>query len=111
MPYLPKHGDVSACHCLQFSQPWKCSSVVASALPSSLHDGALRIQEHAPGSALNDSPCVREHLFSRLQGGETSRSLSKVSIQNTRNGFPMISMRCFLFFIFHFLWRPISVSL
>ena len=68
----PQHGDLSACHDLQFSQPWKCTSVVASAVHSALPDGALRVQEHAPGSAINDSPCVREHLFSQPQSGETS---------------------------------------
>ena len=36
---LHKHGAVSACHGLQFSPSWKCSSVVASAFHSALHDG------------------------------------------------------------------------
>ena len=68
----PKHGDVSAFHDLQFSQPWKCSSVVASAVHSALSVGALRVQEYAARSAFIDYPCVREHLLPRLQGGETS---------------------------------------
>ena len=81
---LPKHGDTSACHGLQFSQPWKCSSVVASAVPFALHDGALRVQEHAARSTINDSPCVWEHLLSRHQGGESLQRLQKVRIRNTR---------------------------
>ena len=73
-----KHG-VSTCNDLQFSQPWKCSSAVASAVHSALPDGALRLQEHAPGSALNDSPCAGKYLFTRLQSGENYRCFPKVS--------------------------------
>ena len=75
LPLIAKHVDISSCHDLQFSQPWKCSSVVASAVPSTLHDRALRVQEHAPGSAFNDTACVREHLFPRLQSGEINGCL------------------------------------
>ena len=66
MVCLLKHGDASACHDLQLSQPWKCSSAVTSAVYCPLSDGALRVQEHAARSAISDSPCVREHLFPRL---------------------------------------------
>ena len=76
---LHKHGAVCACHGLQFSRPWKCSSTVPSAVPSALHEGGLRVQEHAPGSAINDSPCVREHLLHQLQGREINRRFPKVS--------------------------------
>ena len=64
---LPKHGDISVCDELQFSQPWKCSSIVASAVHSALNDGAIRVQEHAARSAINDSSRVRERLFPRVQ--------------------------------------------
>ena len=63
---LVQHG-VGVYHGLQFSQPWKCSSAVASAVHSALPDSALRLQEHAPWSALNDSLCVGQYVFPRLQ--------------------------------------------
>ena len=71
MPIFPKHGDVPAYHGLQFSQPWKCSSVAGFNVPSTLHDGALRIQGHATGTAFNVSSCAWEHLFPRRQRKET----------------------------------------
>ena len=73
-----KNG-VGSCNDLQFSQPWKCSSAVASSLHSALSDGALRVQEHAPGSAFNDSPCFGKHTISRLQSGEANGCFQKVS--------------------------------
>ena len=39
----------------------------------------LRVQEHAPGYAINDYPCVREHLLHRLQGKEINSLFPKVS--------------------------------
>ena len=66
-----KHGVAAACHDLQFSQPWKCSSAVSSAANFTLPDGALRVQEHAAWSAFNYSPCFWKHVFSRLQSGES----------------------------------------
>ena len=77
--FARKH-DIPAWHDLQFSQPRKCSSAVASAVHSALPDGALRVQEHAPGSALHGPPCVWEHVFPRHEGGEIFRCLQKVSL-------------------------------
>ena len=62
-----KHGGVDVCHDLQFPQPWKCSSAVASVVNVTLPDGALRVQEHAAWSALNVSPCFRECVFHGLK--------------------------------------------
>ena len=76
---FPKHV-ACVCHDLQFSQPWKCSSAVTSVVSCALPDGTLRVQEHAPGSALIDSSCVRQHLFHRYQRGHIGRHLPKVSI-------------------------------
>ena len=67
---IAQHG-VGAWHDLRFSQFWKCSSAVASAANVTLPDGAVRVQEHAAGSAINFSPCVRECFLPRLQGGKT----------------------------------------
>ena len=76
------HG-VPAWHDLQFSQPRKCSSAVASAVHCTLPDGALRVQEHAPGPALHDSPCAWQHLFTRYEGRQTFRHLPNVSLTIT----------------------------
>ena len=77
--FVTKHVDVGACHDLQFSRPWKCSSAVSSAANITLLDGALRVQEHAAWSAFNDSSCLRKRVFPRLQDGETFRRFPKVS--------------------------------
>ena len=77
--YIFAKNGVGSRNDLQFSQPWQCSSAVTSALHSSLPDGALRVQEHAPGSARNNSPCIGKHIISRLQSGETNGCFQKVS--------------------------------
>ena len=74
----PQHG-VGVWRDLRFSHLWQCSSAVASAPNVTLPDGAVRVQEHAAGSALNDSTCFRECIFPGLQGGETHRRFPEVS--------------------------------
>ena len=70
MSITAKHGGVrvGVRHDLQFPQPWKCSSAVASVANVALPDGAVRVQEHAAWSALYVSPCFRECVFPRLEG-------------------------------------------
>ena len=71
--------DLGFCHDLRFFKFRKCSFAFASATNAALPDGALRVQEHAAGSTLYDYPCFGEHIFTRLQSGETYRRFQKVS--------------------------------
>lgn len=74
-----KNGDVIVCRDLWLSQPWNFSSSFFSVFYPALLDGALRIQKHAPGTSIDMSPNVGEHLFAGLQGRETYRRFRKVS--------------------------------
>ena len=59
------------------SQFFKCSFGVPFGSTVTLPDGALRVQEHATGSALDGHPFLRECIFPRLQGEETIPMLSE----------------------------------